>query len=146
MAAARTLIQSGKFDVKVIEGKDDRYGGRIWTNRKAGKGLRGVDVELGSTFLNTKSRNNPLHKLVKEFELKTVSAGGVQLIFPEQTEEFRTISGENATKLYLEAFKVVIHAINRIRESGIDNPLLKAILEQYELDREQLGKQSLKGL
>lgn len=31
VTAARTLVRHGAFDVIVLEGREDRYGGRIWS-------------------------------------------------------------------------------------------------------------------
>jgi hypothetical protein len=44
LAAARTLVNTGKFSVNILEAKRERYGGRIFTDRKSLKICRG-DVE-----------------------------------------------------------------------------------------------------
>ena len=33
LAAARTLVDHGEYNVTVLEANPDRYGGRIWTNK-----------------------------------------------------------------------------------------------------------------
>lgn len=129
MAAARRLVQEGSMYVRVLEARRDRYGGRVWTNRTAVKGCRGADVELGAGLLNTRATNNPLLDLVKEFDLETKHAGSLQVHFPDQEGGMKILSGENATDLFSEAFKIAIKRLKVVKESGQDVSL-KELLEE----------------
>ena len=44
LAAARTLVNTGKFSVNILEAKRERYGGRIFTDRKSLKNARGTNI------------------------------------------------------------------------------------------------------
>ena len=131
MAAARRLLQEGTMYVKVFEAKSNRYGGRVWTNWTAVKDIRGADLELGASMLNTRAKKNPLLDLVKEFQIETRNAGSIQVYFPGR--EKTILSGDNATNLYTEAFKIAIGALNSVKSSGQDipvNDMLAAALEE----------------
>ena len=42
LAAARTLHNTGLYNVNVLEARRERYGGRVFTDRKAMKFARGI--------------------------------------------------------------------------------------------------------
>lgn len=133
MAAARRLVQSGKVDVQVFEAMENRYGGRLWTNRNVQKGIKGVNLEMGGMFLNTAARNNTLLKIVEEFELETTNAGSIRIIFPDKdNEEARILDGKKAIELYSEVFKIVVEAVKSVKEKKEDKPLNEAITDAFE--------------
>lgn len=141
MAAARRLQQEGSMYVRVLEARRDRYGGRIWTSRSAAKGTRGADVEMGGGVLNTRARKNPLLNLTEEFELETRNAGSLQLYLRQRNGETRIMSGENATDVYTEAFKIAMNALNKFKttsgDMSVKDLLIDALNEAYEAKSEQ---------
>ncbi|CAK9304485.1 unnamed protein product [Gordionus sp. m RMFG-2023] len=49
--AARVLQNSNLHDVTILEGRPDRYGGRIWTNYEAMNGSTGVEADMGASWI-----------------------------------------------------------------------------------------------
>ena len=129
MTAARELLKAGNFNVKVFEAKRERYGGRIWTRRDIGEKIKGAEAELGAMLINTRVKNNPLLKLAKKFELPTKSAGSIQAHFPQQN---LTYSGEEAIKMYTEAFKILIGGVNRAKNENKDVSVKDVIASEWE--------------
>ena len=111
LAAARTLVNTGKFSVNILEAKRERYGGRIFTDRKSLKNARGVEVDLGANWLNSMVVENPLAKIVANGDLEVKSAGNVQLHFPERGQVF---TGEDANKIFTEFYQVTMTATKKI--------------------------------
>ena len=129
MAAARELLQTGNYNVRVFEARKSRYGGRIWTKRSIAEKTKGTEVELGGMLLNTRVKDNPLIKLAKEFELPTKNAGSLQVHFPERN---RVYSGEDATQLYTEAFKILLSAKRKVKARGKDISIKEAVTNELE--------------
>lgn len=137
MAAARRLLKDGNFNVKVLEARSDRYGGRIFTNRQIKRGVKGIDVELGASFLNTRDKDNELIKLAEEFELHMESSGSLQVHVINENAENLVYSGSNATDLYGETFKTVIEALRKAKQDEIDRPVRDILLEAVGVSGEQ---------
>lgn len=131
MAAARRLMKIPHFSVRVLEARRERYGGRIWTNRTALRGIRGIDVELGAMMLNTLPGNDKLIQLAKEFELSLSSLGSPQLHFVDP-EGSRIYSGEDATRLYQEAFQIAAKALESVKKEGMDKPVREVFLDAVD--------------
>ena len=129
-AAARELLQNGIYSVKVFEARKSRYGGRIWTKRSIGQRIKGAEAEMGAVFLNTRVKNNPLIKLAEKFGLPTKTAGSLQVHFPEENLVY---SGENATYLYSEAFKILISAISKAKNQDQDVSIKDAVESEWKL-------------
>lgn len=129
MGAARELLKTGNYNVKVFEARRTRYGGRIWTKRSIGENIKGAEAELGGMFLNTRLKDNPLLKLIKKFELRTKNAGSLQVHFPEQNLVY---FGDNATSLYTEAFKILSLAKSRVKKQGRDISVTDAVANELE--------------
>ncbi|XP_060559853.1 uncharacterized protein LOC132719912 [Ruditapes philippinarum] len=150
MAAARRLLKEGNLAVKVLEAQKTRYGGRIWTYREGARGVRGVDVDIGASFLNTKAKNNSLIKMAEEFELDTASSGNLQIHFVEKNGEKKVYFGDNATDLYTEVFKLVIKALDSVKKEGVDRPVIDVMLEAldftYETDEQKYDKNIVKAV
>ena len=49
IAAARTLVDHGGFNVTILEANPDRYGGRMWTNREITSDGSGNCVYINKT-------------------------------------------------------------------------------------------------
>lgn len=147
MAAARRLLQEGSMYVRVFEARKDRYGGRIFTNRTAVKGVRGANLDIGASKLNTRAMNNTLLSLVKEFELETKNAGSFQVYFPQREGPLKVVSGDNATDLYSTAFKIAVNALKNAKASALDisvkQLLNNAINEVYDSDTKPKYDRSL---
>ncbi|XP_052769701.1 uncharacterized protein LOC128209629 [Mya arenaria] len=131
MAAARRLLQDKSYTVRVFEARKDRYGGRIWTDRSLGKTLKGVDVEMGAMFLNTRAKNNPLIGLAKKFELNTVNSGSVQIRYYNDKVGLKLFSGENATGLLAEAFGIMSKAIKNAKSSS-DSSVIQVTTKELQ--------------
>lgn len=146
MAAARRLLREPNINVKVLEAQKKRYGGQIWTYREGLKGVKGVDVELGAMFLNTQDKNNRLLKLAEEFELKLANAGNLQLYFIDDAGNLTTYSGDTATQLYTQAFKIAMKALQDIKKQNIDRPVrdlfLDAVDSIYKSENKSYTEQS----
>lgn len=129
MVAARELLQAGNFNVKVFEARKDRYGGRIWTRRSIDEKIKGAEAELGGMLINTRVKDNPLLELAKQFELPTKSAGSIQAHFPQQNIVY---SGDEAVKIYTEAFKIFISGINKAKNENRDISIKDVIASEWE--------------
>lgn len=133
MAAARRLLKEKNIDVKVLEARKDRFGGRVWTHRGAANHIRGVDVDIGAGLLNTKAKSNKLISLAEEFELQMANSGSLQLEFVEENSQKKVYFGDNATDLYSETFKIVIEALRKAKKAGVDRPVQDVLLEALDL-------------
>ena len=129
MAAARALLQHGDYTVKVLEARKSRYGGRIWTKRSIGNKVKGAEAEMGAWLLNTRVKNNPLIKLCEKFELPTKNAGSLQVHVPEENLIY---SGDNATRIYSEAFKILLSAIHKVKSQDLDVSIQDAVEMEWE--------------
>lgn len=132
MAAARRLLQEGNINVKVLEARRDRYGGRIWTRRDAADHVRGVDVEIGAGLLNTRAKDNRLIQLAEAFELQMESSGSIHVHFVDPDGGKKVYYGDNATDLYTTAFKIVAKALNNVKNINIDRPVRDVLLEAVD--------------
>ncbi len=47
LTVARKLVNEGKWNVTVLEANDQRYGGRIWTNKAAMPIAKGKYFQIG---------------------------------------------------------------------------------------------------
>ncbi|KAL4237415.1 hypothetical protein ACF0H5_002132 [Mactra antiquata] len=137
MAAARALLNKGEYNVKVLEARSDRYGGRIWTNRQIQPGLKGVDVEMGAAFLNTRAKPNKLIKLANDFELQMENSGLLQVVTVNENGDREIYSGANATTLYTETFKTLIEALNAAKQEITDRPVRDVFFEAVGLNGDQ---------
>lgn len=129
MVAARELLTAGNFNVKVFEARRERYGGRIWTRRSIGEKIKGAEAELGGMLINTRVKDNPLLELAKKFELPTKSAGSIQAHFPQQNLVY---SGNEAVKMYTEAFKIFISGINKAKNENKDVSIKDVITNEWK--------------
>ncbi|XP_048728476.2 uncharacterized protein LOC125646288 [Ostrea edulis] len=142
MAAARKLTNSpDKFAVKVLEACKDRYGGRVFTDRKGS--VRGVEGDLGASFLNSGVPNNPLLELTKSLELTVESAGPVQLYAPNQGKVF---TAKETTHIFSEFLTVVQKAVEKAYVKGNDLPLPDAVKEELSSFQTDVDKSVLAGL
>ncbi|CAC5388620.1 KDM1B [Mytilus coruscus] len=124
LAAARKLQNTGQYAVNVLEARRERYGGRIFTDRSSFKLARGMEVDLGTNWLNSMVKDNPLAKIVSDGELEVKSAGSVQLHFPEKGQVY---TGDDANKIFTEFYKITLQAMKKAADSGKDLDLKKAI-------------------
>ena len=129
MVAARELLTAGNFNVKVFEARRERYGGRIWTRRSIGEKIKGAEAELGGMLINTRVKNNPMLEMAKKFELPTKSAGSIQAHFPQQNLVY---SGDEAVKMYTEAFKIFISGINKAKNEKRDLSIKDVIASEWD--------------
>ena len=148
MAAARHLQQDLRINVKVLEAKQERYGGRIWTMRGKTKGLKGVERELGGLLLNTKAYDGAFAKLLKKLEIEVKSPGSVEIYFPERDGDRKVLSGQKAQELYTELFTIIVKAVQEVKASGVDRPLSDVVneaLENYKelTDEDKFDKEML---
>lgn len=142
MAAARKLSNSpDKFSVKVLEARKERYGGRVYTKREYG--VRGVDGDLGSSFLNSGVPNNPLLELTKTLEIAVESTGSLQLHAPGLNKVY---TAEETKHIFSELLTVVQMAVEKAKRNGNDRPLPEAIKEELPLFKTDVDKTVLAGL
>lgn len=142
MAAARVLSNSpDKFSVKVLEARKERYGGRVYTKRQYG--VRGVEGDLGASFLNSGVPNNPLLELAKSLEIAVESTGSVQLHAPSLKKVY---TAEETKHIFSELLTVAQKAVEKSYKKGIDRPLSDAIKEELPLFETDVDKTILAGL
>lgn len=142
MAAARKLSNSpDKFSVKVLEARKERYGGRVYTKREYG--VRGVDGDLGTSFLNSGVPNNPLLELTKSLEIAVESTGSLQLHAPSLNKVY---TAEETKHIFSELLTVVQKAVEKAHKNGNDRPLPEAIKEELPLFETDVDKTVLAGL
>lgn len=67
LTAARKLVDSGLFEVKILEARD-RIGGRIWTERS---NAFGCPIDLGASWIHG-NKKNPLYDLARAENIKLV--------------------------------------------------------------------------
>ncbi|XP_062614287.1 uncharacterized protein LOC134276016 [Saccostrea cucullata] len=142
MAAARKLTNSPeKYSVKVLEACKNRYGGRVYTDRKGS--VRGVEGDLGASFLNSGVPNNPLLELTKSLEIAVELTGFVQLYAPSQNKVF---TPEETTHVFSELLSVVRKAVEKAFVKGNDRPLPEAVKEELSSFKTDVDKSVLSGL
>ncbi|XP_061182740.1 uncharacterized protein LOC133191074 [Saccostrea echinata] len=142
MAAARKLTNTPeKYSVKVLEACKNRYGGRVYTDRKGS--VRGVEGDLGASFLNSGVPNNPLLELTKSLEIAVESTGFVQLYAPSQNKVF---TPEETTHVFSELLSVVRKAVEKAFIKGDDRPLPEAVKEELSSFDTDVDKSVLAGL
>ncbi|XP_078332871.1 uncharacterized protein LOC111122529 [Crassostrea virginica] len=143
MAAARKLTNAPeKYAVKVLEARKDRYGGRVFTDRQQ-YGVRGVEGDMGPSFLNSGVPNNPLLELTQSLEVTVESTGSVQLYVPHLNKVF---NAEETKHIYSEFLKMVQTAVGKAFEKGVDLPLPDAVLAELPLFKTDVDKSILAGL
>ncbi|XP_067665568.1 uncharacterized protein [Haliotis asinina] len=114
LAAARTIKNNRTADyrVRVFEARRDRYGGRVWTNKKDIPHATGVEADLGGAVLNSAASNNPLLNLTKKLELQTTKLGPMQLFVTKLNKRF---SGNELVEAFIEARKRYLLAIESVK-------------------------------
>lgn len=70
LAAATTLKKKGCDNICILEARD-YIGGRSITSYELG-----VPLDLGSSWIHGRSKNHPLQRLIKEFNLPAAKCGG----------------------------------------------------------------------
>ncbi|XP_069112975.1 uncharacterized protein [Argopecten irradians] len=129
LAAARKLVNhpSQMFDVTVLEARKERYGGRVWTNRKLFKKPLGAETDLGAVWINSKVKDNPILAIARKGELETKVSGPIQLHVPEADKIFK---GDEANKIFTEVFSIMQSAVDKVKATGVDIPLQKAVEDE----------------
>ncbi|XP_069108821.1 uncharacterized protein [Argopecten irradians] len=129
LAAARKLVNhpSQMFDVTVLEARKERYGGRVWTNRKLFKKPLGAETDLGAVWINSKVKDNPILAITRKGELETKVSGPIQLHVPEADKIFK---GDEANKIFTEVFSIMQSAVDKVKATGVDIPLQKAVEDE----------------
>ncbi|XP_033731407.1 polyamine oxidase 4-like [Pecten maximus] len=129
LAAARKLVNhlSQLYDVTVLEARKERYGGRVWTSRKLFKKPIGAETDLGATWINSKEKDNPILAITRKGEIETKTSGPIQLHVPEAGKIF---TGDEANKIFTEVFSMMQSAVDRVKATGIDVPLQKAVEDE----------------
>ncbi|XP_060068174.1 uncharacterized protein LOC132548334 [Ylistrum balloti] len=129
LAAARKLANhpSQLYEVTVLEARKERYGGRIWTSRKFFKNPIGAETDLGCVWINSKEKDNPISAIARKGELGTKISGPIQLHVPEAGKIFK---GDEANKIFTEVFSIIQTAVDKVKVSGVDIPLQKAVEDE----------------
>ena len=125
VSAARRLMNDGggRYNVTILEGRANRYGGRIWTNKVGLPWAQGAEVELGGSWIHASHDRHPITQLQQKFNLKTFDTGS-SLFAHNGTFGWNTTSNKVVTNKELEAAKVLfqyayfIAAMNAVEENA----------------------------
>ncbi|CAL1526224.1 unnamed protein product [Lymnaea stagnalis] len=125
LAAARRISSDrSNFTVKVYEARQERFGGRVWTDKLKDMSAKGAEVDLGGSAFNVVSKNNPLVKLAEDFELKSTKLDNLQFIVPWEQKHF---SGEELTQITRQAGQILGQALNESKSVETEISVKEAI-------------------
>ncbi|XP_041361183.1 polyamine oxidase 2-like [Gigantopelta aegis] len=144
LAAARKISNCKTCDihVTVFEARRDRYGGRIWTDKKHMPHARGIEAELGGSTINMQVKNNPLSNLTRDFELETSKFGESIFVMPDG----KTYRGKDLADVYVKAIDIVASAVHRVRSNQKDVSMREAITRWVEEEEGELDMDGPVGL
>ncbi|KAL3872687.1 hypothetical protein ACJMK2_035897 [Sinanodonta woodiana] len=141
LVAARELMKNTNYSVRVLEGRKDRYGGRVWTNRKSLPRARGVEAELGAMVINSIAcKDTPIMEMIAEFELQTNSTGDMKIYLPDKNLH---LEGEQVHEMYSEVLNVLHNAVDKVKSSKKDISVRKAVEMELENFKSKIDKEIL---
>ncbi|XP_046374591.2 polyamine oxidase 4-like [Haliotis rufescens] len=114
LAAARAIRnnRTADYHVTVFEARRERYGGRVWTDKKNMPHATGVEADLGGAVLNSAASNNLLLNLTEKLDLQTTKLGPMQLFVTKLNKRF---SGTELVEAFIEARKRYLQAIESVK-------------------------------
>lgn len=141
LAAARTLTNSGQWDVTLLEARKSRYGGRVWTDRVSFDRIKGVEADLGTILFDSRDPQNEMVKLFGAFEVTTRLIKSAYLIDGESQKVYRGKNLDNITQTYQQ---ILSGAMKIAEESPDDISLQVAVNRFYKQNPSMKGKLSSK--
>ncbi|KAK3587783.1 hypothetical protein CHS0354_042747 [Potamilus streckersoni] len=141
LVAARELMKNTNYTVRVLEGRTDRYGGRVWTNRKSLPRSRGVEAELGAMVINSIAcKDPPIMQMIADFELQTNLTGDMKIYLPDENLH---LEGEQVIDVYSEVLNVLRNAVDKVKSNKKDISVKKAVDMELENFKSKIDKKIL---
>ncbi|XP_014779148.1 lysine-specific histone demethylase 1A [Octopus bimaculoides] len=130
LAAARSLTNSGQWDVTVLEARKERYGGRVWTDRINFDRAKGLEADLGIVMFDDDDPENMLSEFLGPFEVSPKRIELKQLIDGNTNKVYRDLEFENLAQIHQQ---LLMAAVQTSSSPTKDVSLQEAIDNLYRL-------------
>lgn len=141
LTAARTLTNTGHYDVTLLEARKSRYGGRVWTDRVSFDRIKGVEADLGILLFDSRDPLNEMVKMFEAYEVTTRLIKSAYLIDGHNQKIYRGKSLDNITQTYQ---KIVTAAVKLAEENADEISLQMAVNRLYKQNSSLKGQLSSK--
>ncbi|GAB1610702.1 lysine-specific histone demethylase 1 homolog 3-like [Argonauta hians] len=130
LAAARSLSNSGQWDVTVMEARKERYGGRVWTDRINFNRIKGVVADLGIVLFDGADPENLMTEVMAPYEVSLKPTQMKQLIDGETQKIYQGLEFENLVQRHQQLLLAAVQTTNSLKK---DLSLQDAIDNLYKL-------------
>ncbi|XP_064596762.1 uncharacterized protein LOC135463432 [Liolophura sinensis] len=111
-----------RYHVTLLEGRENRIGGRLWTDRSSSDAL-GTEGDLGGALLDITDVHGPFYKLLKRFELTLIKTGSLEIRSAERTEVESGGELDTAVQYLIEKIQTAIIEKQAVEDFSIQEAL-----------------------